>query len=880
MKTKRNIQEDEDWGADDDETELQSNGSSAFGQIIVLVMVGFILLILTNVIELQGDASQPTSSSSIQKINETVVMTTSHRPIGLTTRRNRIPQDVVVKSKPNNLMVDDEQNGDDGANTNDDVQATADGGVIGDVNTVVDAPIGSLGPLPNISLKDAWLNDFARLREEEHSRGRHTYVPRGRPMDETQRQTLMDHWGSWTLVDNKERPLNDYYTKYPNRDIPRSEFPENAWQTDAEYLSKLLPEGLALVERAQEAILAEYGKTEGSWEQKAKMFKIKHFQDSSLPKSGLGAKEGTAHSSLRQGGWTTTKSWAGLKRRLLHAIMTEDNFVFAMGGHSSAAGHGNHFIQSYTLQVQWILEPVFARLGVKHEARNFGHGGLGTLQSGLAAGSIYGPDVDMLMWDAGMTEGLDKRAIAVMHRQGILGGVKVPILWSLASGILRQLHKDAGVDIGSPGSAHDGIPMIKSHEQVKTMPWAMRAVRCTNDLHSICRKGEYIGQCWVDRDDFTPNNPQGDAPKGRATWHPGSRRHQVTGRVIAFTILQALKEVLTEWKEADGYVLDDSSWHVTKYYDDMRARVSDSPNGACSDLKKVALGFACNHPVKARTEFTPRAYPSSTNLRSIMPPEMLAHITKPGGNVYRGRDVFNPVLHPPEGAVDVLSIVEAGVDFKSVMLPDYRWFYKTPSNSKPPFDTIGRGNKLATVAGDDYCDGTVDSECDRSRSNSCLLSGHNDSRNGIMYHGYSGWLFFNIPDLKYGYIVAKIETWHWEGIGIADTWDKINGNKKTAPKAKNKKKKKKKGGKHRRLKQKRNYCKTFWFEFSINGEVKTMSLSKWNTKIHSVQRVVETVSLLADPEFTGGEEKEVELGMRIRGCGKTKVFSLTHLYWS
>lgn len=80
------------------------------------------------------------------------------------------------------------------------------------------------------------------------------------------------------------------------------------------------------------------------------------------------------------------------------------------------------------------------------------------------------------MLNAGMTEGQDKRAVSVMHRQGLLGGSKVPILWSLASGVLRQLHADAGVDVGFPGSAHAGIPMIKSHEQVETMPWAMRAV--------------------------------------------------------------------------------------------------------------------------------------------------------------------------------------------------------------------------------------------------------------------------------------------------------------------------------------------------------------------------------------------------------------------
>ena len=41
-----------------------------------------------------------------------------------------------------------------------------------------------------------------------------------------------------------------------------------------------------------------------------------------------------------KGGWTTQTSWDGLKRRLLHAIMTEDTFVFAMGGHGAAQGLG------------------------------------------------------------------------------------------------------------------------------------------------------------------------------------------------------------------------------------------------------------------------------------------------------------------------------------------------------------------------------------------------------------------------------------------------------------------------------------------------------------------------------------------------------------
>jgi hypothetical protein len=220
---------------------------------------------------------------------------------------------------------------------------------------------------------------------------RHTYERRGQPMSEADRQAMID----------KERPTKDYYASFPNRDIPRTQFPANAWQVDEEYLSKFLPEALKLVERTQEAILAEYGKTEGTWEERTEMFALEMFE----------TLEGTSRYIVTQpewrkdnqgsrGGWSTTRSWEGLKRRLLHAVMTEDSFIFALGGHSAAAGHGNMFQQSYSVQVMWILEAVFARLGVRHEGKNFANGGLGTIQHGIGASSVYGPAVDMLMWDS------------------------------------------------------------------------------------------------------------------------------------------------------------------------------------------------------------------------------------------------------------------------------------------------------------------------------------------------------------------------------------------------------------------------------------------------------------------------------------------------
>jgi hypothetical protein len=113
----------------------------------------------------------------------------------------------------------------------------------------------------NNAEKEEKVNDNKRMRTTT----RHTYKRRGQPMNAEDQKDMKKKWSSWTLVDDKERPTEDYYTAYPNRDIPRTEFPSNAWQIDNDYLAKFLPEAIKLVERTQEAILAEYGKTEGSW---------------------------------------------------------------------------------------------------------------------------------------------------------------------------------------------------------------------------------------------------------------------------------------------------------------------------------------------------------------------------------------------------------------------------------------------------------------------------------------------------------------------------------------------------------------------------------------------------------------------------------------
>ena len=266
----------------------------------------------------------------------------------------------------------------------------------------------------------------------------------------------------------------------------------------------------------------------------------------------------------------------------------------------------NHFTQSYTLQVAWIVEPIFARLGVKHQSRNFGNGGLGTQHNAFAGGSLFGPDVDMLMWDSGMTEG-GNRDPDLMIRQGMIGGLKVPLLWSFNHGLLVAYHEKADVDVITNGASpsRGGVPQQDTLEDIDKAVWASKFLKCGASLKAHCRANEYNGTCWIERPDYTPTTNQNPEPGGRAGWHPGNRIHQIRGRTMAMTILSALHDALTMWSEsgseADAYKLEDAVWHLTEYYENQRAKVQalDPDVTGCGAFEKDhGMGWVCKVPLK------------------------------------------------------------------------------------------------------------------------------------------------------------------------------------------------------------------------------------------------------------------------------------------
>lgn len=148
-----------------------------------------------------------------------------------------------------------------------------------------------------------------------------------------------------------------------------------------------------------------------------------------------------------------------------------------------------------------------------------------------------------------MTEG-DAPSIEIFGRQGILGGVKVPVLWGLQSGVAKNLNLNADVDVGTPGRATFGIKLAERYVQrvpwftdsncqrmskygifslsltppsqyslqdIEAMPWATRYMKCGGDVNEICKNNKYIGHCWNEsRTDVIPPTKQAGAPGGRA----------------------------------------------------------------------------------------------------------------------------------------------------------------------------------------------------------------------------------------------------------------------------------------------------------------------------------------------------------------------------
>lgn len=148
----------------------------------------------------------------------------------------------------------------------------------------------------------------------------------------------------------------------------------------------------------------------------------------------------------------------------------------------------------------------------------------------------------------------------------------------------------------------EGIGKCSTFEELMSQPYAGRYLKCSGAANSICKNNRYDGVCWIDRPDVTPTTQQSNAPGGRASWHPGNREHQLFGRVLTYTILEATKDALNLWKETDGLLLNDEAWHMTAHYEGLRKRVEEIPLEKYHCLNYGEMNFFCRYPMKVKTD--------------------------------------------------------------------------------------------------------------------------------------------------------------------------------------------------------------------------------------------------------------------------------------
>ena len=182
-----------------------------------------------------------------------------------------------------------------------------------------------------------------------------------------------------------------------------------------------------------------------------------------------------------------------------------------------------------------------------------------------------------------------------------------------------------------------------------------------------------------------------------------------------------------------------------------------------------------------------------------------------------------------------------------------------------------------------HCDGSYDAVCNRWTRHPCVLSGHHDGRGVLAGNGLSGWLVMTLKDLKEGIIVLKVHTWTSpDDNTITQDWKTENNERQRMLELEGDAYDDAAVPAHERLlgKGAEDYPDSFKFEYALNGKITTWTKQEFIEKKKQVQRVVEALTLLDDPDFTK-EETDVELAVRMTGgCGRDCTIGVSHIYWA
>lgn len=268
--------------------------------------------------------------------------------------------------------------------------------------------------------------------------------------------------------------------------------------------------------------------------------------------------------------------------------------------------------------------------------------------------------------------------------------------------------------------------------------------------------------------------------------------------------------------------------------------------------------------------------------------------------LYEGPDAHNTCFDIPDDSIDVFNVAsnrrleDEDDDYLLSRIPKLSGKARSNDIDRVVASEQSTRNLEAIVPGSGWeiwdepqgiCDGTYNNTCNRWTGNECVLYGHHDYRGAIIGNEYSGWLVMTLKDLKEGIIILKLHTWHTEDENTRTKgWTSVDNKRALRRHATDSSQLESELVEPIDRSLMRSYDTpdlpdSFELEYAIDGKITTLNKKEFLEQKQQLQRVVETLTVLDDPNFTD-KAKDVEIAVRLKGSGSAIVFGVSHVYWA
>ena len=297
-----------------------------------------------------------------------------------------------------------------------------------------------------------------------------------------------------------------------------------------------------------------------------------------------------------------------------------------------------------------------------------------------------------------------------------------------------------------------------------------------------------------------------------------------------------LQHALNRWEELgneSGYPIPQEHWHVTDYYNDIKEKVptvegcyppgsykigqtrrnlretnQTGLSGRRLDLEGEWPSRLCNIPMQGRSLWGPRNNPMETSLLSILKPNAYGDIDpgiRENPAYMKGPDYFPPDLAapwstPPEPEVNPWEIAGSRrLEIDAADMDQHESDNLSNINnpnvlSSAEEEALGTVNTTALrILAEDpdaivpglgfqvhwgligVCDGTTHGWCGKQTQHTCQYAAAQDNRGVLCFNALSGWVVFDVKNVKHGFIGARMEAWRSANeVVLTDGWEEVN----------------------------------------------------------------------------------------------------------